>query len=100
MSSLFCCSSIAPYKAARLSHEDKFSTFMAWAEYPRSEFPTGDENIMANYTPSFAIQLVKQVNYGPLESKRYFVPVEGNGAEFVETTEQALIDANFQKLNA
>ncbi|KAL1889704.1 hypothetical protein Sste5346_008688 [Sporothrix stenoceras] len=99
MSSLFCCSSTRPYKATRLSHEEKFSAFMAWARYPQSESPTGDD-ILASYTPSFAIQLVKQVNFGPLESKRYFVPVEGNDTEFVEITEQALINANFQKLNA
>lgn len=55
---------------------------------------------MNSYTPPFAIQLVQQVNYGPLESKRYFVPVEGNEAEFIEIREQDLIQANFQKLNA
>jgi hypothetical protein len=72
---------------------------MAWAAYPRSEAPTEDD-ALASYTPPFAIQLVQQVNYGPLESKRYFVPAQGNEAEFVEITEQALIEANFKKLNA
>jgi hypothetical protein len=34
---------------------------------------------------TLAIQLVKQVNYGPLESKRYFVE---SGGEFVGVAEQ------------
>lgn len=72
---------------------------MAWAAYPHSAAPTED-SALDSYTPPFAIQLVQQVNYGPLESKRYFVPVEGSEAEFVEIREQDLIQANFQKLNA
>jgi hypothetical protein len=46
--------------------------------------------------------LVKQVNYGPIESKRYFIVNEGADAEkaFIEVPEKWLIDANFQKLNA
>jgi hypothetical protein len=47
----------------------------------------------------YAIQLVKQVNYGPLESKRYFVPLDDN-AEFREITERDLIEANFAKVNS
>ncbi|KAF1911663.1 hypothetical protein BDU57DRAFT_543149 [Ampelomyces quisqualis] len=44
------------------------------------------------------IQVVKQVNFGPLESKRYFAQIKDDG-EFVEVTEQWLVTANFQKLN-
>jgi hypothetical protein len=51
--------------------------------------------------PPYAIQVVRQVNYGPLESKRYFIPVKTEGKdEFVELVEDDLIQANFQKLNS
>ena len=42
--------------------------------------------------PAYAVQLVRQVNFGPLESKRYFVPADAQSEE--------LIQANFQKLNS
>jgi hypothetical protein len=48
---------------------------------------------------SFAIQIVRQFNYGPLDFKRYFTEGEGINA-FVELTEKTLIDANFEKLNS
>jgi len=43
---------------------------------------------------------VRQANYGPLESKRYFVLVEGRDSEFFEVVEDDLILANLKKLNA
>ncbi|ERT03291.1 hypothetical protein HMPREF1624_01598 [Sporothrix schenckii ATCC 58251] len=77
-----------------------FVRFMAWAEYPRSTSPNEAPDALSNATSSiFVIQLAKQVNYGALESKRYFMPAGGDSTEFVEITEQALIQANFQKLN-
>ncbi|KAI8416622.1 hypothetical protein FOFC_02935, partial [Fusarium oxysporum] len=44
-------------------------------------------------------QLVRQVNYGPLESKRYFIPTDGTESDFVEVIENDLIQAKFQKVN-
>ncbi|KAF2252912.1 hypothetical protein BU26DRAFT_537916 [Trematosphaeria pertusa] len=90
MSSIFCCSSVQPYKNKRLSHESKFTAFMAQpsdAARPASS--------------SYAVQVVKQVNFGPLESKRYFTANDSVSGEdgFVEVAEQWLIDGNFQKLN-
>ncbi|KIH86489.1 hypothetical protein SPBR_08737 [Sporothrix brasiliensis 5110] len=77
-----------------------FVRFMAWAQYPRTASSDEAHDALGNATLStFVIQLVKQVNYGALESKRYFMPAEGDSTEFVEITEQALIQANFQKLN-
>jgi len=104
MSFLFCCGSVKPYRPARLLHEDKFKAFIAWAEFPKdSSQSTGDGAEMVDLTalkPPYAIQLVRQVNYGPLESKRYFIPVEGKDNEFTEVAEDDLIQANFQKLNS
>jgi hypothetical protein len=104
MSSLFCCGSAKPYRPAHLLHQDKFNTFIAWAEFPTESSPfTGDgaEKVdLIALEPPYAIQLVRQVNYGPLEWKRYFIPVEGKDNEFVEVVEDDLIQANFKKLNS
>jgi hypothetical protein len=102
--SLFCCSSVKPYRPAHLNHEEKFRAFVAWAEFPRDSSPsTGeydDKVDLITLKSPYAIQLVRQVNYGPLETKRYFVPVKGNDNEFVEVVEDDLIQANFKKLNS
>ncbi|KAF1842710.1 uncharacterized protein K460DRAFT_407105 [Cucurbitaria berberidis CBS 394.84] len=103
MSSIFCCTNVHGYKNRIISHEQKFTAFMAWATFPKESTITTDESVTAeaNIGSPFVIQLVKQVNYGPLESKRYFASkqVSGEGEGFVEVTEQWLIDANFEKLN-
>lgn len=96
MSCIFCCSNTQGYKNRTLSHEDKFRTFMSWAQYPKESSITPSTDAPSADGVTLAIQVVKQVNYGPLESKRYFVQT---GEEFVEVTEQWLIDANFEKLN-
>lgn len=82
-------------------HEDKFRAFMAWAGFPREASTTssgvGERVDLTETRPPFAVQLVRQVNYGPLESKRYFILDGGNDGGFVEDD---LIQANFQKLNS
>jgi hypothetical protein len=93
MSSIFCCSNIQPFKNRTLTHEPKFRTFMSWATYPTASTITDTPDAS---DVALVIQIVKQVNYGPLESKRYFVQRD---EQFVEVTEKWLIDANFEKLN-
>ena len=100
-SPLFCCASIEPYRPQRLDHEPKFTQFLTWAAFPRE---ASIEPSLANpdddWTrdcPPFAVQLVKQVNFGALESKRYFIP--NHPVDFIEVPEKKLIEANFQKLN-
>ncbi|KAH6623082.1 S-adenosyl-L-methionine-dependent methyltransferase [Chaetomium tenue] len=104
MSSLFCCSSVKPYRPQVLQHERKFMVFMAWAEFPQQSSPSTDDGAektdLIALRPPYAIQLVRQVNFGPLESKRYFIPAEGNENEFAEVVEDDLIQANFKKLNS
>jgi len=103
MSSLFCCASIQPYRPKRLLHEAKFTTFISWAQFSRTAAPgtSNNEKIdLVELKPDFAVQLVQQVNYGRLESKRYFIPVDGKDDEFIEVLENDLIQANFQKLNS
>lgn len=95
MSSIFCCGAIRPYRPQHLSHESKFTSFEAWAAFPR-ESRVGNVN---GVDAPFAIQLVRQVNFGPLESKRYFIPREGERDVFQEVGEDDLVQANFQKLN-
>lgn len=48
----------------------------------------------------YAVQLVTQVNYGPLKSKRYFVPQDNPARDFVEVTVEDLVNANFEKVNS
>ncbi|KAJ4372081.1 hypothetical protein N0V83_003854 [Neocucurbitaria cava] len=77
---------------------------MSWASFPKdstiSDMPS--DTAESGISPPYVVQLVKQVNYGPLESKRYFVCRQTNqgNEQFVEVTEQWLIDGNFEKVNA
>lgn len=81
---------------------------MAWAGFPKesslASASNGDgqngKTDLAALKPKYVVQLVRQVNYGPLESTRYFAHVEGQDEAFVEVTESDLIKANFQKLNS
>ncbi|CAO2656612.1 Nn.00g054150.m01.CDS01 [Neocucurbitaria sp. VM-36] len=104
MSTVFCCTNIHGYKNQTISHEPKFTAFMSWAAFPKTSTITTipSETATTSNDPSYVIQLVKQTNYGPLESKRYFVRQQTSQGteEFVEVSEQWLIDGNFEKLNA
>lgn len=100
MLSLFCCDSIQPYRPQTLSHEHKFKTFMSWARHPRESAASSNTVDLISLKPEFAVQLVRQVNFGPLESKRYFVPGGVSNSVYLEISESDLIQANFQKLNA
>jgi hypothetical protein len=71
-----------------------------WATFPKTVSPSQEAlNLVDPKTP-YAVQLVRQINYGPLESKRYFIPSEDKDEAFVEVTEKDLLTANFQKLNS
>ena len=96
MPSIFCCSNITPYRSQILVHEHKFREFLSWGSHPKES--SVEEASSTPTDGAFVIQVVRQVNYGPLESKRYFVKVASG--EFVEVNEKWLIDANFEKLNA
>jgi hypothetical protein len=96
MSSIFCCSDIRPYKNRNLSHEQKFDTFMSWGAFPRESNITGAD--ISPQENTYVVQVVRQVNFGPLEAKRYFV--KSSSGEWGEVSEKWLIDANFQKLNS
>lgn len=97
-SPIFCCSAIMQYRPQHLSHESKFTSFVSWATFPK-ESGIGNVTSLVSVNAPFAIQFVQQVNYGPLECKRYFIPHGGPENIFDEVGEDALIQANFQKLN-
>ena len=100
MAELFCCADIKPYRPQRLMTESKFKSFMEWAAYPKtSSYESTGIGIesFSTINPPYAIQLVRQVNYGPIESKRYFIR---HGEQFDEVSERDLIEANWEKLNA
>ncbi|KAL6832263.1 hypothetical protein V8C40DRAFT_273617 [Trichoderma camerunense] len=96
MTDLFCCSSIQPYRPKRLDHEQKFDKFMQWAKFTSAKPDDGPIFIVS---ADYVVQLVRQANYGPQESVRYFMTVD-DGVEFEEVREKDLIAANFEKLNS
>lgn len=108
MASVFCCSDIQPYRPTKVAHELKFTSFLEWGRFPRcsSAYNSTDGGDGDNSAPDtkwpYAIQLVQQVNIGPLESKRYFVPQgePNRDRAFKEIFEKDLIDANFAKVNS
>jgi hypothetical protein len=101
MSTIFCCPGAKPYKNRAISEESKFRNFITWAE-SINESEVHSDDLPTPISVSFAVRVIRQVNFGPLESKRYFIHSGENSGDkaFVEVTEQWLIDANFQKLNA
>jgi hypothetical protein len=101
---VFCCSNLQPYRPKTLDHEPEFTDFISWAA--RASLGTScaaekssDTSGATEHYP-YAVQLVRQVNYGPLESKRYFVPQDNPAKDFVEVTVEDLVDANFEKVNS
>jgi hypothetical protein len=105
MAALFCCpSGPKPYRPQLLSHEAKFEAFLRWipaAQEASTDGSTEGRTILSEDSSAYAVQVVRQVNYGALESKRYFVSGDGGtGTNFYEITEGDLIEANFEKLNA
>ncbi|CAI0651515.1 unnamed protein product [Colletotrichum noveboracense] len=101
MSALLCCESLKPYKALRTDHEVRFTRFMAWAnDFQRTVIEEASKIDGTNRIPLYAIQLVRQVNYGPLESKRYFVNFADCTHSYVEVAGDFLIQVNFQKINS
>lgn len=105
MAAIFCCTlGPKPYRPQILSHEAKFEAFLRWmpvAQEASTDAATEGKRILSDDSSAYAVQVVRQVNYGPLESKRYFVSSNGGGGtNFYEITEGDLIEANFEKLNA
>lgn len=98
MSAIFCCSSISPYRPRGLDHEAKFRTFMCWATSETTSLVSVEGSSLVSSAP-YAVQVVRQINYGQQESTRYFVPVS-NGSDFTEVTEDDLLKSNFDKLNS
>ena len=99
---VFCCSYLQPYRSETLDREAKSTDFISWAK--RASLSTSSAT--GNTTPCgtelypYAVEVVRQVNYGPLESKRYFVPENSPGRDFVEVTADDLVDADFEKMNS
>uniref|UniRef100_A0A8H7NHJ0 Uncharacterized protein n=2 Tax=Bionectria ochroleuca TaxID=29856 RepID=A0A8H7NHJ0_BIOOC len=94
---IFCCTSTKPRNPRKLDHEPKFEAFIQWARSQTTSTLTNAE-VLTIDTP-YAVQLVRQINYGPQESIRYFIPLK-DGSRFVETREDSLLKWNFEKLNS
>ncbi|KAF5598220.1 major facilitator superfamily transporter [Fusarium pseudocircinatum] len=99
MPTIFCCDAIEPYRPQYLDHQSKFNNFMSWGSFPRESTLDEVKHDPSQLSPSYAVQLVRQVNFGPLESKRYFIPENASEGQYVEVSERDLIQANFKKAN-
>lgn len=100
MASVFCCTQAKPYRPQRLLHESMFAKFLKWAQNQGSDATSSSFDVQAalNNGSSHVFQVVQQVNFGPLESKRYFSSTDSN--DYMEITESNLVDANYKKLNS
>jgi hypothetical protein len=102
MDLIFCCSAIKPFKPHIIDNEAKFKSFLNWARESKAASANAVSNAseVLSSKACFVVQLVRQVNYGPLESKKYFAKTADAVVSFSEVTEQDLIDANYQKVNS
>lgn len=102
MAAIFCCPNMKPYRPTRTDQEAKFTSFLSWSKSKSSnatfEISSGDSSLLEAPT-SFVIQVVRQINHGSIEFKRYFA-LEAASNTFQEFTEEDLIQANFEKLNS
>ncbi|KAH8654899.1 hypothetical protein BGZ61DRAFT_372921 [Ilyonectria robusta] len=98
MFGIFCCPDIKPYRPELLDHAPKFTAFLNWARHRTSCLVLDDGFSLVSSAP-YAVQFVRQVNNGLQEVIRYFVPTT-NGLKYMEATENDLLRANFEKLNA
>jgi len=96
MAAIFCCPSVQLYRPRLLDYEDKFEAFLRWLPSAKSSV---DECCVIIDNAPYALQVVQQVNYGPHESIRYFVPTI-DGVHFVKMNEDSLIKSNFENLNS
>ncbi|RDW56549.1 hypothetical protein BP6252_14099 [Coleophoma cylindrospora] len=95
MSTVFCCSSISLCRPRRLEYEAQFDAFLHWAKIQATPIVSlgDDTRLVSNAT--YAIRLVRLVNYGPQESIRYFLPASNN---FAEATKEDLRSLDFDKV--
>lgn len=105
MDPVFCCSQITPFKARRIDREEKFRSFIDWAKSLSEVSSNPAEStpeISWDSTSTYVIQATRQINYGALEWRRYFVTVTklGGTSTFHEVKEQDIIDANYTKVNS
>jgi hypothetical protein len=69
---------------------------MQWAQVQTNSLVLEDNSSLTS-NASYAIQLVRQVNYGPQESIRYFFPANNS---FCEASKDDLLKLNFEKVNS
>lgn len=103
MPTLFRCSFEEAFRPQRLLHQQEFTDFKTWADYPRESSvqesnDSGEETNPIKASTAYAVQFVRRVNYGALKSKRYLIPTENFPINFMGITKKDLIKANY-KLN-
>ncbi len=86
---VFCCTARTPYRPIRTDQEDKFSTFLSWAD--------GHAVASSSDGHGYVIQAVKQVNFGPVQQVTYFLRTAN---AYKEVSEEDVIQAKLHKTNA
>lgn len=84
---VFCCKQTFFYKPTHTDHEDLFKSFIEFENNGKIPLPTRDDQR--------GLQVVKQVNFGPIEEKRYFA-LPG----FEEVSENEFNEMGYKRLNS
>ncbi len=96
MSSIFCCSSISPYRPKLINGVDKVNLFIEWAE-----LQDHSKHSVAGLLVSpahYVIRVVTTVKLGPTERIRYFFP-RGDDMNFEEVSDDELVNYEIKEPN-
>ncbi|KAI0789185.1 hypothetical protein C8Q75DRAFT_766887 [Abortiporus biennis] len=74
MSTLFCCTAREQYKPRTVVHELTLNSFVGWSKFPKQSICESDE---LNQNVDYVIELLRQIDFGPEESRRYFLVMKG-----------------------
>ncbi|CAG8951874.1 hypothetical protein HYFRA_00005678 [Hymenoscyphus fraxineus] len=104
MAEIFCCTQIRPFRPRTLDHELKFTDFRKWEGQisgMTKDITAVNPSALLSESSAYTVQVVRQVNYGPVKWKRYFAAdkTDEGGDAYKEVVEMDLIEANYEKLN-
>lgn len=109
---IFCCANAKPYpRPIKIDKDHIFVRFISAAGQMKSsiDLQKGEHDAsmcsrILSAQGTFVVQLVRQINYGPIESTRYFVedPTAPRTIQphYIELMEKDLLEANYTKVNS
>ncbi|KAL4244108.1 hypothetical protein ABKN59_010734 [Abortiporus biennis] len=98
MSTLFCCTAREQYKPRTVVHESTLNSFVKWSKFPKQSICESDEATLRelNQNVDYVIELLRQIDFGSEESRRYFLVMKGPDEPFVEVMKE-FVDAEGYK---